>query len=78
MHDERSSGNQQDLICMGSMAIFKNWVPNIEFLENQLRICGKNHILQKKLFIILSSIEMISNSRMFAIINIDVLCLFFG
>ena len=49
------------------MSIYKNRAPNIEFLDNQLRICGKNHILQKTLFIILSSIEMIATSRLFPI-----------
>ena len=29
MHAKRASGSRQDLICMGSMAIFKNRVPNI-------------------------------------------------
>ena len=72
MHSERASGSQQDLICMGSMTIFKNWVLNIEFLDDHMRICGNNHTLQKNLFIILSSIEMIATSRMFAIINVAV------
>ena len=72
MQAERASGSQQDLICMGSMAIFKNRVPNIEFLDDQLRICGNNHTLQKHIFIILSSVEMIATSRLFAILNIAV------
>ena len=54
------------------MAIFKNRVPNIEFLYDQLSICGNNHILQKNLFIIISSIGMITTSRMFAILNVAV------
>ena len=44
---------------MGYKDIFKNRVPNIEFLDDQLRICGNNHILHKNLLIILSSIEII-------------------
>ena len=54
------------------MAIFKNRVPNIEFLDDQLRICGNNHILQQNLFIIISSIEIVSSSRLFAILNVDI------
>ena len=69
MHAERASGSRQDLICMGYMAIFKNRVLNIELLDDQLRICGNNHILQQNLFIILSSIEMIATSRLFDMIN---------
>ena len=57
---------------MGSMAIFKNRVPNIEFLDDHLRICGNNYIIQKNLCIILSSIEMIANSRLFSILNVAV------
>ena len=78
MHAERASGSRQDLICMGYMAIFKNRVLNIELLDDQLRICGNNHILQQNLFIILSSIKMISTSIMFAILNVAFLCLFVG
>ena len=54
------------------MAIFKNWVPNIEFLDDHLRICGNNYILQKSLCIILPSIEMIPTSRLFSILNVAV------
>ena len=72
MHAERASGIRQYLICMGYMAIFKNCVPNIEFLDYQLRICGNNHILQQNLFIIMSSLEMISTSRLFAILNVAI------
>ena len=72
MHTDRASGSRQGFICIGYMAIFKNRVPNIEFLDDQLRICGNNYILQKNLFIIVSSIEIIATSRLFAILNIDV------
>ena len=73
MHAERTSDSRQDFICIGSMAIFKNRVPNIGFLDDQLRICGNNHILQKNLFIILSLLEIIATSRLFAIINVAIL-----
>ena len=72
MHEERASGSRQDFICMDSMAIFKNRVPNIEFLDDQQSIYGNNHILQQNLFIILSSLEMISTSRLFAILNVAI------
>ena len=72
MHAERALGSRQDLICMGSMAIFKNRVPNIEFLDDQLHICSNNHILQHNLFIILSSLWMIATSRIFSILNVDI------
>ena len=55
---------------MGSMEIFKDRVLNIEFLDDQLCICVNNHILQQNLFIILSSIEMVSTSRLFDILNV--------
>ena len=52
--------------------ILKYQVPNIELLYDQMQLCGKNHILQQNLFIILSSIEMIATSRLFVILNADV------
>ena len=48
---------------MVSRAIFKNRVPNIEFLDDQLCICGNNHILQQ-------------NLRLIAILNVSV-CMHF-
>ena len=72
MHAERASGSRKYLICMNSMAIFKNRVPNIEFLDDQLRICGNNHILQQNRFIILSPLEMIATSRLFSIVNVAI------
>ena len=56
---------------MGSMTIFKHHVPDIEFLGDQLDIFGNNHIPQKDIFIILSLIEIIATSILFAILNVD-------
>ena len=53
MSAEHASVSRQDFICMGSMAKFKNRVPNTEFLDDQLCICGNNHILKQNLLIIL-------------------------
>ena len=50
----------------------KNRVPNIEFLDDQLLICGNNHILQKIYSLYYHPFEMITTSRLFAIINVAV------
>ena len=56
---------------MGSMTIFKHHVPDIEFLGDQLDIFGNNRIPRKDIFIILSLIEIIATSILFAILNVD-------
>ena len=54
------------------MEIVKNRVPDIQYMDDQLCICGSNHILQENLFIIPSSIQMIATSIMFKILNVAV------
>ena len=72
IHSEHTSGSRRHLICMGSMAIFKKCVPNIEFLDEQLHVCGNNHILQQNFFNILSSLEIIATSRLFSILGVSI------
>ena len=72
MHAERATGTRQDVICMGAGPIYKNRNLNLEFLDERLRVCGCNNILQQNLFIILSSVEMIAVSRLFAILHVSI------
>ena len=72
MHAEHASVSQQYLVCMSSMAIFKNRFLGIKLLDDQVYICVNNHILHKNIFIILSSIEMVATSRLFSILNVAV------
>ena len=72
LHAERATGSRQDLICMGADAIYMNRPLNVEFLDERLRVRGNENILQKNLFVVLSSLEMIAVSRMFSILNVAV------
>ena len=72
LHAERSSGSRQDIICMGAPAIYINRPLNVEFLDEKLRQLGNENILQKNLFIVLSSLEMIATARFFSILYVAV------
>ena len=72
MHTERATGSRQDLVTMGAGPIYWNRVYNAEFLDKALRRKGNDNILQQNLFIILSSVEMISVSRFFSILHVSI------
>jgi hypothetical protein len=57
---------------MGADAIYMNRPLNVEFLDERLRVRGNENILQKNLFVVLLSLEMIAVSRMFSILNIAI------
>ena len=57
---------------MGADAIYMNRPLNVEFLDERLQINGNTNILQKNLFIILLSKEMIAASRFFSIIHVSI------
>ena len=71
MHADRSTGSCQDIITMGAGPIYWNRNFNVMFLDYVLRVKGVCNILQENLFTVLSSLEMISNSRSFSIIHIS-------
>ena len=73
LHAERATGSRQDLICMSADAIYMHRPLNVEFLDERLRVKGNENILQKNLFIILDSLEMIAVSRMFSILNVSII-----
>ena len=66
---ERTSGSRQDLAVEGAAAIYWNRKYYVEFLNQRLKASGEN-ILQNNLFIVLSCMEMISMSRIFAIFHL--------
>ena len=72
LHAERAAGSRQDLIYMGADAVYMNRPLNVEFLDKKLRMIGNENILQKNLFTILSSLEMISVLRFFSILHVAV------
>jgi hypothetical protein len=76
LHVERASGSRQDLCTEGSMAIYMNHQYYVEFVDNMLckyrRKDNKPSIFQQNLFIALTSLEMITLSRLLSILHISV------
>jgi hypothetical protein len=68
---ERSSGSRQDLDVEGAAAVYWNRKYYVEFLDEQLR-GGKDSILQENLFMVLTSMEMVSLSRLFSILHFTI------
>ena len=66
---ERTSGSRQDLAVEGAAAIYWNRKYYVEFLNQRLNANGDN-ILQNNLFIVLSCMETIFMSRIFAIFRL--------
>ena len=57
---------------MGADAIYMNRPLNVEFLDERLRMNGNTNRLQKNLFIILASKEMIAMSQFFSVIHVSI------
>ena len=72
MNTDRSSGSRQDIITMGAGPIYWNRIFNIEFLDDYFRIKDNTNILQQNLFTILTSIEIIATSHLFAILHVAI------
>ncbi len=62
-HVESTHGSRQDIMFTAALAIAMNRLFNIEFLDYCLQMSDKkNHVLQRSLFIVLSSIEMVAQA----------------
>ncbi|KAL7552655.1 hypothetical protein ACHAWF_015887 [Thalassiosira exigua] len=74
-HVERAAGSRQDLCTEGAMAIIANYPYYLEFLDETLRKRDRRRdvsILQKNLFVVLKSSEMIALLRLLSIIHLSV------
>ena len=65
LHVERAAGSRQDLCTKGSLPVYMNYPYYVEFLDSALRKPRKiknesASILQKNLFVVLTSSEMIA------------------
>ena len=73
LHVERAAGSRQDLCTKGCMAIYMNWPYYVEFLDEMLRKPRtknqKPSILQRNLFVALTSSEMIALARLLSILH---------
>ena len=74
-HVERAAGSRQDLCTEGSLAIFMNYPYYAEFLDEQLSKVSTNlqaSILQRNLWVVLTSSEMIALARLLSILHISI------
>ena len=68
---QRTSGSRQDLAVEGAAAVYWNRKYYVEFPDERLSADGDN-ILQENLFIVLSSMEMIAMTRVYAIFHLGI------
>ena len=71
LHVERTAGSRQDLVVEGAGAIFWNRPFWVEFLDERLRLPAGN-VLQENLSIVLTSVEMVVLSRIYAIVHLSI------
>ncbi|KAL7553861.1 hypothetical protein ACHAWF_017485 [Thalassiosira exigua] len=70
IHAERAMGDRQDLICIGACPIYWSQEYCIEFLDERPMMKNGDNILQKNLFTILTSVEIIAVSMFFSIAHL--------
>ena len=74
MHVERASGSRQDLCTGGSMAILMNYPLYLQFIDEELHKLNarrETSILQRNLWFVLTSDEMIALVRLLSIIHLS-------
>ena len=68
-HVKSTHGTNQNIMYSYSLAIHINHLPSIEFFEHAMSVPGKQHnILQKNLYVLLTSDEMIAQSFLLNIV----------
>jgi hypothetical protein len=75
-HVESTNGSCQDIMFTAALAIAMNRSFNIEFLNYCLRMSDKkkkDHVLQRSLFVVLSSVEMAAQARLLAIMYLSII-----
>ena len=75
-HVESTHGSRQDIMFTAALAIAMNRSFNIEFLDYCLCMSDKtkqDHVLQRSLFILLSSVEMAAQARLLAIMYLSII-----
>ena len=71
---ESTHGGRQDIVLSSSMAMYLNRCIGVAFLNFCLCIPNRqNNILQRNLFVLMTSAEMVAQSRLLAIINISIM-----
>jgi hypothetical protein len=75
-HVESTHGSRQDIMFTAALAIAMNRSFNIDFLDYCLRMSNKtkkDHVLQRSLFVVLSSVEMAAQARLLAIMYLSII-----
>jgi hypothetical protein len=72
-HVESTHGSRQDIIFTAALAIAMNRACNVEFLMSDTDKTKKDHVLQRNLFVVLSSLEMAAQARLLAIIYLSII-----
>ena len=75
-HVESTHGSCQDIMFTAALAIAMNRSFNIDFLDYCLRMSdktNKDHVLQRSLFVVLSSVEMAAQARLLAIMYLSII-----
>jgi hypothetical protein len=75
-HVESTHGSRQDIMFTAALAIAMNRSFNIDFLDYCLRMSDKtkkDHVLQRSLFVVLSSVEMAAQARLLAIMYLSII-----
>ena len=71
-HVESTHGARQDIMYSSALAIYINRWLNVEFLDKCLSVTGKkNNILQRNLFVLLTSDEIVAQSRLLSIVYVS-------
>ncbi len=71
VHIQRTAGSCQDLATKGASAMYWNRIYYIEFLDEGLQ-GTKDNILQENLFVVLTSVEMVTLSHVLVILHFKV------
>jgi hypothetical protein len=75
-HVESTHDSHQDIMFTAALAIVMNRSFNVEFLDYCLRMSDKtkkDHVLQRNLFVVLSSLEMAAQARVLAIMYLSII-----
>ena len=75
-HVESTHGSRQDIMFTAALAIAMNRSFNVEFLDYCLWMSDKmkkDHVLQRNLFVVLSSLEMATQARLLSIMYLFII-----
>ena len=72
---ERTAGSRQDIVAMGSLALYWNRNVYIEFLSDRMKWYGGDdkNILQSCLWMELTSLEVATSARLFSILYLSLI-----